>query len=213
MTEILRTHGRSRSWDAQSKIGNPCLSMEVKNYIKQCKEEQAKSHVLPKQAKPIFLGKINSMTLYIDREFSRPDLSVREKFVLRDQAIFKIQFFAGDRISDVCNILSQEVKTLQDNSCFVFNHTYGKTLRGDGKSNTFVLKRSHDKTICPVVGLEKYYNWSKENKVDLSLFWVPFQTCFGIGTCIGPAVRLFGNLRTTAILPGIFGYLRGGDPP
>lgn len=170
MTEILRTHGRSRSWDAQLKVGNPCLSIEVKNYIKQCKEEQAKSHVLPKQAKPIFLGKIKSMTMYIDREFSRPDLSLREKFVLiRDQAIFKIQFFAGDRISDVCNILSQEVKKLQDNSGFVFNHTYGKTLRGDGKSNTFVLKRSHDKAICPVVGLEKYYNWSKENKVDLSL--------------------------------------------
>lgn len=48
MTEILRTHGRSRSWDAQLKVGNPCLSIEVKNYIKQCKEEQAKSHVLPK---------------------------------------------------------------------------------------------------------------------------------------------------------------------
>lgn len=60
-------------------------------------------------------------------------------------------------------------KKLQDNSGFVLNHTYGKTLRGDGKSNTFVLKRSHDKTICPVVDLEKYYNWSKENKVDLSL--------------------------------------------
>lgn len=124
MTEILRTHGRSRSWDAQLKVGNPCLSMEVKNYIKQCKEEQAKSHVLPKQAKPIFLGKIKSMTMYIDREFSRPDLSLREKFVLiRDQAIFKIQFFAGDRISGVCNFLSQEVKKLQDNSGFVFNHT------------------------------------------------------------------------------------------
>lgn len=35
MTEILRTHGRSRSWDAQLKVGNPCLSMEVKHYIKQ----------------------------------------------------------------------------------------------------------------------------------------------------------------------------------
>lgn len=109
------------------------------------------------------------MILYIEREFSRPDLSLREKFVLiRDQAIFKIQFFAVDSISDVCNILSQEVKKLQDNSGFVFNHTYGKTLRGYGKSNTFVLKRSHYKTICDVVGLEKCYNWSKENKVDLS---------------------------------------------
>lgn len=96
------------------------------------------------------------MTLYIDRTFLRPDLSLREKLVLiRDQAIFKIQFFAGDRISDVCNILSQEVKKLQDNSGFVFNHTYGKTLRGDGKSNTFVLERSHDKAICPVVGQKK----------------------------------------------------------
>lgn len=106
----FRTYRRSRSWDAQSKIGNSCLSKEVKNDIKQCKEEQAKTHVLPKQAKPIFLGK------------NKINLSLREKFVLiRDQAIFKIQFFAGDRISDVCDILSQDVKKLQDNSGFVFN--------------------------------------------------------------------------------------------
>ncbi|XP_062606038.1 uncharacterized protein LOC134267842 [Saccostrea cucullata] len=170
ISEILYVHGRTRSWDVHTKSGNPCLSPEVKNYVKFCKEEQAKSHVLPKQARPIFLGKIKKMTLFIDREFARPDLSLREKFVLiRDQAIFKIQFFAGDRISDVCNILSQEVKKLQDNSGFVFEHTYGKTLRGDGKSNTFVIKRSQDKSICPVLGLENYYAWSKQNNVDLSL--------------------------------------------
>ncbi|XP_061192114.1 uncharacterized protein LOC133200311 [Saccostrea echinata] len=170
ISEILYIHGGTRSWDVHTKSGNPCLSPEVENYVKLCKEEQAKSHVLSKQAKPIFLGKIKKLTLFIEREFAHRDLSLREKFVLiRDQAIFKIQYFAGDRISDVCNILSQEVKKLQDNSSFVFNHTYGKTLRGDGKSDTFVVKRSQDKSICPVVGLENYYAWSKQNKVDLSL--------------------------------------------
>lgn len=34
MTEILRTHGRSRSWDAQLKVGNPCLSIEVTKLYK-----------------------------------------------------------------------------------------------------------------------------------------------------------------------------------
>ena len=50
-----------------------------------------------------------------------------------------MQFFAGDRASDVGRVLVQEIKILSDGSGLVFNHTFGKTLRGDGKFNRFVI--------------------------------------------------------------------------
>ena len=46
-------------------IGNPASAQVVKEYLKLIRVEQAKSHVLPKQAKPIFLTKVSS---FIDRE-------------------------------------------------------------------------------------------------------------------------------------------------
>ncbi|CAC5369875.1 unnamed protein product [Mytilus coruscus] len=136
---------------------NPAASEPVKAYLKAGQEEQTRAHIVPKQAKPIFINKVRSMAVYISRELKRSDLTLQEKFVLqRDQALLKLQFLAGDRASDVAIVLSQEVKKLDD-SGFVFNHTFGKILRGgSNKCNTFVLKRCNDKIVCPFSGLESY---------------------------------------------------------
>lgn len=108
--------------------------------------------MLPKQAKPIFLSKVKTIALFIDMELRRDDLSVRERYVLsRDQAWLKVQFFTGDRASDLFLVVAQEVKCLADSSGLVFNHTFGKTLRGDKiRSNSFVIKRCSDLVVCPV---------------------------------------------------------------
>jgi hypothetical protein len=54
----------------------------------------------------------------------------------------KIQSFAGDGAGDFALVVAQEVKILTDGSGLVFQHTFGKTLRGlKGKSNSFVIKR------------------------------------------------------------------------
>ncbi|MES9881505.1 MAG: hypothetical protein ABW185_11550 [Sedimenticola sp.] len=141
----------------------------ITQYVKQIKEEQAKARVLPRQAKPMFLSKVKSVSQYIMSQLQRSDISVREKFVLaRDQALFKLQFFAGDRASDISNILTQELKELPDKSGFVFQHTFGKTLRGDRNINTFVVKRCADEHICPIRGLELYFSRARSWSVDLS---------------------------------------------
>lgn len=90
-------------------------------------------------------------------------VSVRERYILlRDQAWFKWQFFAGDRAGDLANLVAQEVKWLRDYSGFVFNHTFGKTLRGGKRgSNMFVIKRCNDKAICPVVGFKTLFQYVK----------------------------------------------------
>ena len=169
MMTIFEESGRGRTWNSALKLGNPAASRDVQLYLKSIQEEQARSHVVPKQAKPIFASKLLSVASYIDRQLGRTDLNVRQTYVLlRDQAMFKVQFFAGDRANDVALILAQEIGKLSDDSGFVFCHTFGKTLRGDsGKSNSFVLRRCTDKMLCPVYALELYNMEVKQMGVSL----------------------------------------------
>ena len=153
--------GLGRDWNIVSESGNPASAQAVKEYLKLIRVEQAKSHVLPKQAKPIFLTKVKAISSFIDREIKIVSLSLREKFTLyRDQAWWKIQFFAGDRAGDLALVVAQEVKILTDGSGLVFQHTFGKTLRSSkGKSNSFVIKRCNDIDICHVKDLMDYVNF------------------------------------------------------
>jgi len=41
-----------------------------------------------------------------------------------------------------------------DGEGFLFRHTFGKTLRGGGKCNTFMVKKCPDPKTCPVANLE-----------------------------------------------------------
>lgn len=97
------------------------------------------------------------------------DLRKESNILYRDQAWFKLQFFAGDRASDLSFVVAQEVKLLNDNSGIVLRHTFGKTLRGDKrKNNTFVIKKCDDIEVCPVNGLLVYVQFCKSYGVDLS---------------------------------------------
>lgn len=44
-------------YDEYCGVGNPAASVQIKGYLKCVQEEQAKAHILPKQAKPFFLTK------------------------------------------------------------------------------------------------------------------------------------------------------------
>ena len=60
-----------------------------------------------------------------------------------------------------------------DDSGFLFNHLWTKTLRS-GDVNVFALKRGSNLTICPVRGLELYFDICKSLTIKLSGFFVPF---------------------------------------
>lgn len=125
----------------------------VKEYVTAVKEEQARARILPKQTKPMFIGKVRSIASFIGDQLQCSDL----------------QFFAGDRASDISNILVQEVKEIPDKSGYVFSHTYSKTLRGgDGKSNIFIIKRCKDSLICPIFALEQYFLGSSNLGLNLA---------------------------------------------
>ncbi|XP_065932254.1 uncharacterized protein [Magallana gigas] len=170
LVNIFHEMGCERSWNMALGLGNPAASSQVKDYLKIIQEEQARAHLVQKQAKPIFLTKVKAIVGYIGGRLSMSSVSVRERYILlRDQAWFKLQFFAGDRAGDLANLVAQEVKWLRDYSGFVFNHTFGKTLRGGKRrSNMFVVKRCDDKVICPVVGIQDFVSGCKDLGVDLS---------------------------------------------
>lgn len=67
LIDIFDMSGRGRDWNSSLGVGNPAASDTVKLYLKAIKEEQARAHVVPKQAKPIFIDKIRSITQYINR--------------------------------------------------------------------------------------------------------------------------------------------------
>lgn len=87
--------------------------------------------------------------------------------VLRDQAYFELLFFSGDRPGDLGQVKTEEILRFPDNDGFLFNHTWGKTLR-DGSENLFGVRRAHNLTTCPVFATELYVTHSKAMGLDLA---------------------------------------------
>eukprot|EP00105_Crassostrea_gigas_P037162 XP_019921310.1 PREDICTED: uncharacterized protein LOC105324906 isoform X1 [Crassostrea gigas] len=107
LVNIFHEMGCERSWNMALGLGNPAASSQEKDYLKIIQEEQARAHLVPKQAKPIFLTKVKAIVGYIGGRLSMSSVSVRERYILlRDQAWFKLQFFAGDRAGDLANLVA-----------------------------------------------------------------------------------------------------------
>lgn len=67
-------------------------------------------------------------------------------------------FFAGDRASDLLGLKTVDIniRRFPDNSGFLFNHVWTKTLRS-GDPHVFPFKRGRNKQVCPVAGIELYF--------------------------------------------------------
>lgn len=74
----------------------------------------------------------------------------------RDLAFFCLDFYSGDRASDLGRVYTKEVLLLPGEQGLLFHHKFGKTLRGKD-SNIFAVKKCpHDSIVCPVVNLFTY---------------------------------------------------------
>ena len=95
----------------------------------------------------------------------------------RDQALFKVMFFAGDRAADLLEIKTLEILRFPDNSGFLFNQVWTKSLR------------SGDANVCPVRGLELYVNVCNLLGIRFvpGFLFRPVTKCNGIGSaCLEP---------------------------
>ncbi|XP_071124009.1 uncharacterized protein [Mytilus edulis] len=168
LKRIFENYGKGRSWDEGSNFGNPIASKKVQRYLEAITREQAISHRVVKQAKPLFFDKLRKIAILIDSKMVKGNTTPEKFILLRDQAFLKLQFFAGDRASDLGKCLSQEIRRLRDDSGFVITHTVGKTL-SNGKKNEFSVMRLDDHSVCPVFGIEKYVSCAGEMGINLTL--------------------------------------------
>lgn len=201
--------GRGGEWNNLLGIGNPASHKSVKQYLKLVQEEQAVARVTPKQATPLFFDKLSKLCAYLREQIFLSSCPATQRFLLvRDLAFFSLDFFSGDRASDLGRVFTKEVMTSPDGSTLLFRHTFGKTLRGKGSTNTFMVKKCQNRSVCPVDNTNLYIQLSDLMKIDLRQGYL-FRTIDRKGRVsdspfIGSAVanRLTLHLKTLGIHEG-----------
>ena len=120
--------------------------------------------------------------------------------IARDQAYFKLAFFSGDRPGDLGQVKVPEILPFPNDDGFLFNHIWGKTLR-DGDENVFGVRRNAQAEICPIRGVERYMEVTRDMRVDLTSDYLfrPMTPDLGIKdapfTSSAAESRLKGYLR------------------
>ena len=164
---IFATAGRGNSWNDVLGVGNPAAHTDVKKYLKAIQEEQAQARVTPKQAVPLFFEKLHALCKHLRTAVFVSNATPTQRYTAaRDLAFFCLAFFSADRATDLGRTFTKEVGRLPNHEGLIFNHTFGKTLRG-GNSNAFIVKRCDNPTICPVANLETYVTLCDLMKVEL----------------------------------------------
>ena len=149
---------------------NPCMSDEVKGWVKACRLEQERHRVPVRQARPIFSTDLRLLVREI--QFRLSQLPTDEPFfprrfvLLRDWAFFTTQWFCGDRAGDLGNAIAKEVTRLEDGS-LLYNHTVGKTVRETGGQLLVVPQVPEEPSLCPVEAFDRYVAACKGASVDL----------------------------------------------
>eukprot|EP00794_Sanderia_malayensis_P006723 gene6723-biopygen5497 len=164
---IFKSNGRGTSWNEDLHLGNPAAHHLVKDYLSTVKEQQSIARVSPRQASPLFMDKLekrcNHLKSCILSSGDSPSLLYA---LIRDLAFFSIDFFSGNRASDLGSVKSMDVMISPDRSHVVFNQVVGKTLRGNGR-HVFSVRRLERSSICPVANLELYLHLVRLMTIDL----------------------------------------------
>lgn len=207
LRSLFLESGRGGEWNDLLGVGNPASHHSVRQYLVLIREEQARARVTPKQAVPLFFDKLLRLCSFLREHIFAPHVLPSQRYVYaRDLAFFCLEFFAGDRASDLGRIFTKEVLALPNDEGFLFRHTFGKTLRGKN-SNTFMVKKCSDITVCPVSNLRLYVQLCDLMAIDLRdghLFRTTTNSVITRNPFIGSAVanRLVQHLKTLGIHSG-----------
>lgn len=167
LRSIFAQMGRTLDDASLPGYGNPAASMKVKKYLTSMREEQLGARSPPSQAQPFFLEDLAVLSEQIVKRLKQKSNTPTLFFIYtRDQAFFKIQFFAGDRAGDLGRTKTMEVLFSPNKDTLLFNHMLTKSLR-DGTTNMFALKRNRNPTLCPVVALEVYVRMCDYFKIPI----------------------------------------------
>ncbi|KAL9951351.1 hypothetical protein ACROYT_G044002 [Oculina patagonica] len=164
---ILHSIGRDGEWDKRLGLGNPASDKSVKDFLRLVTAEQLQARVTPRQATPFFVDKLTQLCSHLDKKLRDSDRAIDRFVIARDQAYFKLVFFSGDRPGDLGQIKVPEILRFPNDDGLLFYHIWGKTLR-DGDENVFGVRRNTQVEICPVRGIERYMEVTRDIRVDLT---------------------------------------------
>lgn len=165
---IFAEHGRGTEWQSILNFGNPAAVRSVKRYLTDVRGEHLKARVVPRQTHPIFQGDLVMLACHIHfKMLYCATLTPSQIYIFaRDQGCLKSYFFAGDRAR-------RGFTFIQDRWHATFSWWFRipewtKTLRS-GDTNLFALNRGCNLTICPVRGLELYFDVCRSLTIKLCL--------------------------------------------
>ena len=147
---------------------NPIAHPRIKEYLKFVRGEQAGLAVTPSQAVPFFFVKFQKLVAYLRGKISNSkSLSKIHKYILVRDATFVVDFFTGDRASDLGRLLAGQVFHLKDRQGYLLRFTFTKTLRrGSSRSVALIPFRNSDE--CPVNWITYYLSVCDLLKVRLA---------------------------------------------
>ena len=160
--------GRNDAWRPNYKWGNPCDSLNVKQYLKAMGLEQRAAHVSPSQAPPLFSDKLRLLVTEIKRQIRKTDDQTHYAniYVLkRDLAFFLVSWWAADRAGDLGKIMGVEMTKLP-NGFLMMNHTLGKTIRESRGELVIIPSTPEDPVMDPILALTNLVGFMKSHNLD-----------------------------------------------
>ena len=168
LRSIFNALGRTGDRDDRFGSGNPASHLCVKQYLKSIQSEQSQARVSPKQATPVFFDKYKKLVYHLRQLLLGNNISPSERYIYaRDLAFFSLDFFSGDRASDLGRIKTVDVLKHPDGSSLLFHQRVGKTLRGK-TSRAFAVKQTANPAICPLRNLQFFVELCNSMRLDLS---------------------------------------------
>ena len=132
-------------------FSNPLAHPCVKEYPKFVREEQAQQPLQPRQAVPLFYDKFTRLIAYLRGLIAEGCVlsSLNRYLLVRDITFFVINFYTGDRASDLVRLKTDQLFRLKDREGFLLNFTFSKTRRA-GQFCPFALLLIPNVPVCPV---------------------------------------------------------------
>ncbi|EDO32359.1 predicted protein [Nematostella vectensis] len=163
---IFHAMGRDSEWDKRLGLGNPAVDKSLKDHLRLITAGQLQAR----------MDKLSQLALHLDSEMNKAKRNIDRFIIVRDQAYHKMAFFSEDRPSDLGQIKVAEMLRFPQNDGFLFNHIWGKTLRG-GDGNVFGVRRNPQLEICQIRGAElseimDHIGWSNRHT---ALFYMQLE--------------------------------------
>ena len=112
---------------------NPIAHPRIKEYLNFVRVEQVGMAISPSQAVPLFFVKFQNLIAHLRGKIvdSQSLSRISQYILVRDATFFVIDFFTGDRASDLGRLLASQVFKLKDREGYLLRFTFSKTLRKD----------------------------------------------------------------------------------